>query len=416
MSRRLQVYLHERLIGHLDQSDDGGLSFRYAEAYLAAPEHGALSLSLPLGEQPYDDRHTRPYFGNLLPEGPLRNRLARHLGLSEDNDFALLQAVGGECAGAVSLLPEDAPPPGAGDYRELQEDELAGIIRDLPRRPLLAGDAGIRLSLAGAQDKLPLYRDQAGTFHLPLGPKPSNVILKPAAGDFEGIAENEYFCMKLAAALGLSVPDAALLQLNDTRVYLVERFDRRLDSTGEIRRLHQEDFCQALGKPANMKYEAEGGPSLGDCFALLTRHAVTPAPDRLELLRRVLFNWLIGNMDAHAKNFALLLEKQGPALAPAYDLISTDAIDGLSRRMAMRIGDEQRPDWLRRDHFETMSKGAGINPRLSFRTLEDMVEKLSEVVPEVTESIQDEHGEIPSLSRITSIIERRQRKARILLG
>lgn len=236
----------------------------------------------------------------------------------------MLEQIGGECAGAISFLPEhEDVPEDDNRYRELTDDELGKILRELPRRPLMAGEDGIRVSLAGAQDKIAVRRDD-GTISIPRGTAPSSHVLKPAIATYEGIVFNEALCMALANACGLNAAPVEIGTVKGIDYLLSERHDRIRDEDGSIRRLHQEDFCQALGVPSDIKYQSEGGLSLTDCFALIRNASSTPAPDLIALLDAVVFNLLIGNHDAHAKNFSLLyMPDRSIRLAPLYDLLST---------------------------------------------------------------------------------------------
>jgi len=214
----------------------------------------------------------------------------------------------------------------------------------LKRRPLLAGDDGLRLSLAGAQDKIAvgLHGDK---ITLIKGTSPTTHILKPVIGDIKDSVHNELFCMRLAKLVGINVPATEIRYVNDTPYFLVERYDRVQDSNGKIRRLHQEDFCQALGIMPEIKYEREGGPGFARCQEVLRTHSAKPAVDQIALLERLIFNYLIGNSDAHGKNFSLLYSGGNkPKLAPAYDLLSTAVYPDLSVKMAMKIGGKYKPD------------------------------------------------------------------------
>ena len=190
--KRLAVYLHSERVGALDEDDSGLLEFRYAPEWTGRPDAIPLSRSLPLQSEPFRGKHARPFFAGILPDEGPRQQIAAILGISERNDFAMLERIGGECAGAVSLLPEDAPPPTVGEthVRKLSEQELEDIVVELPRRPLMAGREGLRLSLAGSQSKLPvLIRDAA--IALPLGNTPTTHIIKPEPERFPGLAANE---------------------------------------------------------------------------------------------------------------------------------------------------------------------------------------------------------------------------------
>ena len=296
---------------------------------------------MPLRVDPYSDDESHPFFANLLPEEKIRAVIARNLGISLNNDYGLLERIGGDCAGAVSLHPETGEiKPEPGTYRQLSLDELNTLISELPQRPLLAGEKGIRLSLAGAQKKLPIFYDDQN-FHLGYGAAPSNYIIKPAIDNLDATVENEAFCMALAHMVGLDVPRSFIHQHKETRVFIVKRFDRIIISGG-TKRLHQEDFCQALHIPPEYKYESEGGPSLTACFDLVRKRSIRSGKDVLSLLNWVIFNYLIGNSDAHGKNISLLLLPEGPMLAPFYDLLSTRIYShyGLAEGLAMKIGGE----------------------------------------------------------------------------
>ena len=249
------------------------------------------------------------------------------------------ERIGGECAGAVSLFPEGSAPivPEEIRIRELTEADLQKIIAELPGRPLMVGTEGLRLSLAGAQDKLPVIA-RNNEICLPLSNTPSTHILKPEPDRFPGLAANEVFCMTLARAVGLNVPDTEYRLIGEKPCILVQRYDRSTDEDGRTTRLHQEDFCQALGFPPERKYQAEGGPMLSDCILLLRDCSTVPVLDIPSFVDGLIFNVLIGNADAHGKNFSLLYSGGERRLAPYYDLVSTRAWSNLSTNLAMKIG------------------------------------------------------------------------------
>ena len=335
----LIVYLHGERVGLLDQEESELLQFTYDPAWLAKPGAVPLSRSLPLQSESFPAKKARPFFAGLLPEEEPRKIVAKILGISEANDFAMLERIGGECAGAVQMLPAETElaaqisiPP-----RELSTPELEQIVAELPRRPLLAGRDGLRLSLAGAQDKLPvLIRD--GRMYLPLDDTPSSHILKPESTRFPGLAANEWFGLTLARTMGLETPAAEFRVIGQTPCLLVARYDRRAGAGGRIQRIHQEDFCQALGFPPERKYQAENGPKLRHCFELLRTWSTVPARDVPAFIDGLIFNVLIGNADAHAKNYSLLYIDGERRLAPFYDLVSTLAWPELTKKPAMKVG------------------------------------------------------------------------------
>jgi serine/threonine-protein kinase HipA len=340
MTRTLDIWWDGRLVGQLTQDRHGELGFAYAPAWLDDEEAQPLSASLPKRAEPFTRRECRPFFGGLLPEESQRDAAAQALGVSRANDFALLDRLGGDVAGALQLLPPgEGPAPLAPDQHPTRLDD-AGLIRvldALPVRPLLAGEEGRRLSLAGAQSKVPVVLVD-GAVALPAPGQPTTHILKPPISRFAATTENEAFVMRLAAAISLDVAPVEARKVKDRTFLLVNRYDRAVGDDGVVRRIHQEDFCQALGVPPETKYASEGGPTFKDCFALLRRVAARPAVDVLKLLDAVIFNVIAGNADAHGKNFSILYDAEGPRLAPLYDLLATVAYPDLSPKFAMKIG------------------------------------------------------------------------------
>jgi len=419
MANVLNVYWHHDVVGQLHLDESRRFVFQYATDWLERENPMPLSLGLPLQAEAYNDDRARPFFANLLPESELRRIIAQKLGLSEQNDFALLEAVGGECAGAISLLPIDSEPDNHGSYRPLDDEQLNELIAELPKRPMLAGEAGIRLSLAGAQNKLPVYFD-GNQISLPMGNAASSHILKPPIKQYSETVENETFCMMLAARMGLPVPDVTILHMAEP-LYLITRYDRQQHDQkaqhdqkiqqSHITRLHQEDFCQALGIVPDMKYEKEGGPSFKDCFELLRNNSIQPVADVRNLLNWVVFNYLIGNADAHAKNIALLFTDTGPALAPFYDLMCTTVYDELTDRIAMKIGGEDRPDWIIARRWQQFAEDIDVGYKLVKQTLEKMSQKIIEEAKVVQKEFNKQHGECALLENIIKIIEIRSVKA-----
>lgn len=377
----LIVYVDANAIGRLWLDGNGRYLFQYAPEWLASPDKYPLSLSLPLREEIYDRDAARAFFANLLPEGEVRRLLAAKFGISPGNDFKLLEAIGGDCAGALSLLPEGTQPSREGSYRPLSPEALDARLQNLPSRPLLATQEGSRLSLAGAQNKLPVHYDDANLF-LPQGAFASSYILKPSISHVPDSTENEAFCMTLAAHMGLSVAPVLFRSTGKNPYCLVKRYDRATVS-GTVRRLHQEDFCQALGRMPDRKYENEGGPSFQDCFRLLESKSHQPAVDKKSLIQWAAFNFLIGNADAHGKNISLLISNDGIRLAPFYDLMSTVIYPGLSSRMAMKIGGEYSADRIFQRHWERFAEEAGVKAAFVLQTLKEMAAGLPEKAEEL---------------------------------
>ncbi len=381
MARTLNVYFDREPVGQLIQDDGGQMTFKYDASWLGKSEPIALSRSLPLREETFTQKECRGFFGGALPEEDNRKVIARILGISDNNDFAMLEQIGGECAGAISFLPENEKTPGDDDrYRDLADAELAKILRELPRRPLMAGEDGIRLSLAGAQDKIAVRIDD-GKISIPRGSAPSSHVLKPAIDTYEGVVFNEAFCMALARACGINAAPVEIGKVEDIDYLLAERYDRIRGGEGNIQRLHQEDFCQALGIPSEIKYQSEGGPSLAACFDLIRDASSGPAPDLIALLDAVIFNLLIGNHDAHAKNFSLLyMPDRSIRLAPLYDLVSTVYYEELTDKMAMKIGKQAKSALIHPKDVEHFAADARLGAALTRSRIPALADRLLEEI------------------------------------
>jgi serine/threonine-protein kinase HipA len=414
MAKTLDVYLHKDFIGHLIQDKGGQIVFDYAESWLEKPGACPLSQSLPLRKERFTRKECRGFFAGILPEESKREIIARNLGISARNDYAMLERIGGECAGAVTFVPTGEPLPERNyGYRKLSTEELIAILKELPRRPLLAGENGVRLSLAGAQDKIAV-RIEGDNISLPLGGAPSTHILKPAIERFEGVVFNEALLMKLAATVGLPTAPVEFQTIEDTTFLLVERYDRihQQTSSGEstVERVHQEDFCQALGIVPEMKYQKEGGPSLKDCFHLLREVSRAPVIDLVRLLDAVIFNYLVGNNDAHGKNFSLLYPSAGMEdvqvrLAPLYDVVSTIYYPELSQEMAMKIGGEYSSAKVTPQNFERLAEEVGLAKPLVRRRVPELADAILSALPNI--EIQN-----PITESVTALIHKHVEKTR----
>ncbi len=417
ITEQLEVYLGDRHIGILSR-ENGRLAFVYDRQWLDDPRSHPLSLSLPLRGEPFADFETRTWFGNLLPEGDFLNAVARRLGRSTGDVFGLLVDLGGECAGAISLLSPGKASLETGRYQPFSEDNLFALVSADPPLPLLVGETGVRLSLAGAQNKVPVYVDGNNILKA-TGTLATTHILKPpihTAISLPHTVENEAFCMQLAGKLGINVPNAQVRAVRNLNFYLVERFDRR-SQQGRIERLHQEDFCQALSVEANLKYEESGGPSLSTIWRLLRSHSSAPAVDGRQLLRWIAFNFLIGNADAHGKNLALLYNETGSVrLAPFYDLLCTTVYPELDQRMAMRLGGERRPDRLRRKNWERLAEDLEISPRAVFGELENLTQAIEKAAEALAGEFNDRYDCGDTMNTLLEIIRRRSGRAWAFLG
>ncbi|PZA10034.1 type II toxin-antitoxin system HipA family toxin [Rhodopseudomonas palustris] len=408
MSRRLDVFFRDAKAGALSQDEAGALSYVYDSDYLSAPGSSAVSFSMPLREEPYGDRIARPFFSGLLPDGGARQRLAGVLGLSAGNAFGLLEVIGGECAGALSLCAVGHVPPPADDdgIELLTPARLQDIISKLRDRPLLGGEEGVRLSLAGAQDKLAVCVE-GDAIGLARGGRPTTHILKPFIQALDGSVENELFCMRLAARLKLPAPDVALRRSEQTTFLLIERYDRMKQPGGRIIRLHQEDFCQTLSVPPELKYEDEGGPGVQRCLDLIDRATARPAAGRLSFIRMLIFHYLVGNADAHGKNYALLYQSARPDLAPLYDVVCTAAYPRLAKKLAMKIGGRNVPDTILLEQWQAFMPGTRSAQRLLVKNLSELAGRIGAAADELLAELRDAGIDHPILETVRSVIDTR---------
>lgn len=405
----LTVYRNGEQVGRLEQNDDDLLSFVYNQSWLAKPGAVPLSRSLPLQQEPFSGKKARPFFAGILPEEGPRKIIAKILGISDINDFAMLERIGGECAGAVALFPEGSELPAlkSSDCRILNDEELQQIVAELPRRPLMAGTEGVRLSLAGAQNKLPVVvRDRE--IGLPLGDTPSTHILKPEPDDYPGLALNEWFCMILGRTVGLNVAQVEYRLIGNRPCLLVQRYDRKTDGNGVTTRIHQEDFCQALGFPPERKYQAESGPAVRDCISLLREWSTAPALDIPAFVNGLIFDVLIGNADAHGKNYSMLYVNGERRMAPLYDLVSTVAWPELNKHAAMKVGSCDSINAYAVGDWKKMATASGLGWPLVRERMSHICQALPGKLDAIRNQAREHNGELAE--RLHDLIRDRSTK------
>ena len=409
----LDVYLNGKKAGCLCD-DNGQMDFVYLPEYLAG-NNEPLSHSLPLRSEPYSHAEVEPVLSNLLPDDIIRTRIGAILKIPRENTFALLKAIGGDCAGAIAFFPEgiSAGITNTHEFRVLSDDEAGRILDSLEQRPLDVGEDGFRISGAGAQDKL-IACIHDGKVVLPLNGTPSTHIIKAEIRGYPGSVENEWFSMSLASACGLNVAECEILVIGGKRRYVCRRYDRE-EKGGVVRRLHQEDFCQMLKIDPKRKYENLGGPGIVRSFALL-RELSLSASDTLESLDRVIFNFLVGNGDAHGKNFSVLYRDGAMELAPMYDVMSTAIYPEVGKKMAMKIDGEYAFKWITTGKFLRMAKTIGLGERVMHRELDKMIRRVSHVLPRMIKAAQKRwpsfcYGEIADgINRRISQLDAKQKE------
>jgi len=407
--RKLDVYLRSTRVGVLVQDEDVNLSFTYLEEYLASESACEISVSMPLAPVTYANSTAKPFFSGLLPDESARIRLARVLGVSDTNAFGMLEVIGGDCAGALALYAHNQDIHQRNtDDEVLTHAQLADVLQELRGNPLLGSRTDVRMSLAGAQDKLAVNVLDDHIVLVKNG-EPTTHILKPAIQGLEGSAENEVFCMTLAKRVGLQVPAVKFSTANDTSYLLVERFDRALGNSGEIQRLHQEDFCQALSVPPELKYEDEGGPGINESLQLIQRVTNQPAANRLTFLKMLIFNFLVGNADAHAKNYALLhsIRPSAPELAPLYDVVCTAAYPALTKKIAMKVGGRNIPDTIQLKHWLTVVPATRASQQLLIKELTSLAKSIVQEAIALKSETSAMGFDHPILRSVVKIIQTR---------
>ena len=390
------VYRLERssavLVGTLDGR---GTSFSYDAEYLGMPGATPLSLSLPLRLERFGGEEIRPYFEGLLAEGGARAAVASELGLVEEDWVGILAACGRECVGDVLVLRHrlSGNPLDVGEYEPLDDDALRMMFLNEPS--IARENVATRLSLAGTQSKTALAYDdelsERGRWLRPVGLSASTHVLKTS--HLRDLPEVEYLCMSAARTCGMNVADVRLLGLGNP-VLAVERFDREVshvDGRLVVSRRHQEDMAQALGVNGGSKYAELDGGSIHVMAELLKRHGARPASDVAGLAQTACLNYLVGNCDAHLKNFSILHEgrdRDGGALvslAPAYDVVSTTYFPNHPRRLAMRLGDARTIDEVSPDSLHALAADLGIRDSALRRLARPLVEGMVDGVRRASE-------------------------------
>ena len=386
MVNGLAVWMYGRRIGTLGR-ERRKLSFSYTrEALQLGVGLPLLSVSMPTQARTYRHEVTSAFFEGLLPEGEAREIIAYDFGIRSSDVFALLSALGRDCAGALIVVPEEEAPSAEGLPESITDAEVAERLRNLRSAPL-GVDQRVRVSLAGLQGKLLLSRLSNG-WGLPIDGAPSTHIIKPPHASFEEMIPNEYLCMRFAHHLGLQVAEVETGEFNELPVLIIRRYDREDDNEGHRIRIHQEDFCQAHALGAARKYEDKGGPSLRSCAEILKRWA--RGPEQLyRLLDTASLNVLVGNADAHAKNLSLLHSRSGEiTLAPAYDILSTAYYGNVSTTPGMFIDGVRNINAIHRDELVREATVWGLSEKVARERVEDIFAKAKMALEAATEETE----------------------------
>jgi serine/threonine-protein kinase HipA len=400
----LRVLLNNRLVGHLHKAASGAVEFRYDASWLGWEHALPVSLSLPLREDAFRGEAVTAVFDNLLPDSDaLRRRVAQKVGADGTDAYSLLAAIGRDCVGALQFIAADDDRHGddhtlSGDV--VDDEAIEKLLNGLAQAPLgLTRDDDFRISVAGAQEKTALLHHD-GKWLKPHGTTPTTHIFKTQIGelpngiDLSNSVENEYYCLRLAAAFGLPVNHAEIATFGKTTALVIERFDRRWTKDGRLLRLPQEDCCQALSVPPTRKYQSDGGPGMVQLLNLL-KGSDTPAEDQATLLKAQLFFWLIGATDGHAKNFSIFLAPGGRYhLTPLYAVLTaqpsldTGQIQRKQMKLAMSVGTKNyyRIAEVQGRHFVQTGEAAGVPKKL----LQDSIEQVASTAETALAKIESE--------------------------
>lgn len=377
----LPLFVDQTLVAQILVGPDGP-SLRYEEDWRTAPGAFPISLSMRLSQTDWTAQAAIPWLMNLLPEGEPLRAMTRALGVARDDILGLIAETGRDLAGALTI--GQPRPVGDADLRVVPDAAaLERILDELPARPFLVGEDGVSMSLAGAQEKLPVALAEGGQIAIPINGAASTHILKPDNPRLAGSVQNEALCMVLARHCGLSVAPVTTGLAGARSYLLVERYDRTKLAGGGVSCLHQEDFCQGLGRPPVAKYQHNQsgvrGPSLPEMFGLV--RAEMTARDITRFLDAAIFNIAIGNVDSHAKNYSILLDPDGPQLAPLYDLMSGLMWAGITQNHAQDIGDQRRGRHIYGRHWRRMAAESGLAERATVRRVTQMCEKIQAMLP-----------------------------------
>lgn len=402
--KELCVYIEikgiPQIAGSIVGNDYRDAVFCYDSTYLEFPGARAISVSLPLQKDTFSVRQTRCFFEGLLPEGFSRRALANWARVNEEDYLSIVEKLGQECLGAILII-EKGKQWDEGEYKKLSKAEVRKLAAEGATKTT-AILMETHLSLTGASGKVGLYYDEPNdAWYLPTGKLASTHIVKQSHIRLKGIVVNEQFCMRVAKKLGMDIPDTFIVDMgngNDDEVlFATKRYDRQLDTDPEAKnlprpyRLHQEDFCQALGIFAADKYEHENESYMKRMFELVRNVSSNPLEDQIKLWDWIVVNYLLGNTDCHLKNYSILYsyDMKQIRLSPAYDIVCTIAYES-TKDMSFYIGGELDIRDITRDSFERAAKEIGIGHKLAMQHFDELASKFMPVVNETADEMMKE--------------------------
>ncbi len=402
----LYVYMNGISVGKLIHESTGQLIFTYDHDWLNWKNSRPISLSMPLTEISYKGYVVDCYFDNLLPDSELiRERIQSRFNAPSKKCFDLLSFIGGDCVGALQVLTQ----PTTSHVKKIHgnpidNQTIATLLKNYQTAPLgMDRDFDFRISIAGAQEKTALLWHH-NKWYLPQGITPTSHIIKLPIGkikhsgiDLSDSVENEWLCLQILSAFNLPVNQTQIIQFDDVKTLVVERFDRRWADDGRwLMRLPQEDLCQALSIPPGLKYESDGGPGMQDIMSIL-QGSQEASNDRKKFIKSVFLFWMLGAIDGHAKNFSLKIESQGRyQLTPLYDVISAypltakKQIAWLELKMAMSLQGKNRHylwNTIQLRHWLTMTDKCQFSTTMMQELINEVCDTMESVISQVTQAL-----------------------------
>ena len=345
--------------------------FQYISDYLNKSYAQALSISLPIQEEPFSPTVTACFFEGLLPEGFTRRSVAQWLKVDEGDYLSILHGLGRECLGAICVQEDNEDL--TASYERISTEHMQALAEEgATKSAELVTQT--HLSLTGASGKVGLYYEpKQNVWYLPRGMAPSTHIVKQSHVRLNNIVTNEQLALQTASRCGIPTVQSFIVRAGDadqSLLFATQRYDRivheaadKISGLARPLRLHQEDFAQAMGIPASQKYERDPGKYMRGMFDIIRRYSANPIVDQINLWEMIVFNVLIGNTDAHVKNFSLLYSAdwRGIRLAPAYDIISTTVYDQSTRNLAFSLGGVYSLDDINRNVLKRAAAEAGLS-------------------------------------------------------
>ncbi len=408
---KLYVYYEDHVVGSIQRNENLEFSFQYDHLWIKNPNNFPISLSIPVNTNIYGHRLTLSYFENLLPEGFIRDLIEKDQNIKGEYDFLI--RFGRDIAGALQILPEDKIKLNL-EKKSLKQIDLDRVYQAIEEKKSMAEfmnetQTGY-LSLAGAQDKFPFIL-RNNRFYIPEDGSPTTHIAKVpiSRSGIKDSVYNEIFCMNLAKTIGLNVPEC-LVHQGKFPIYVIERYDRF-----EKKRLHQQDFCQALGFTSEFKYEDHSGPNLKMIYDLIVNHtsAVKKNQALKNFLKWVAFNLIIGNNDCHAKNISFLMINNKLELAPFYDLLSTTVYPKLKKTFCYKIGDTHDFSRMGRKQFLQFENQLGLKQNSFLDVLQETYELTNKNQSMVASAIHEKYGPITITKKINDLIKDRSKNLKL---